>query len=143
LFSQLRRKNRRYINLTGCKNKDSFRKPTSLNPQLFHSSIKLKGSYDLPKRVQPCTHHQIQIIIMPGIFVKNDTSSAIDCFVSKYTNKNGSDDWFTLQPGAGDTWQRNDGWELVAFRHGTDRSGVYVKTGASIVFGGLGHIAVN
>ncbi|KAJ7271744.1 hypothetical protein C8J57DRAFT_965201, partial [Mycena rebaudengoi] len=74
------------------------------------------------------------------IFVKNNSSQAVDCFVSKYSNANGDDAWFRLAAGASDTWGRGDGWELVAFKvagsndvHGP-RGGVYVRTGSSMTY---------
>jgi hypothetical protein len=65
-----------------------------------------------------------------SIRIVNISGSPIDVFVSKYNG--GNDDWFTLAPGDNDTWNRNRGWELVAFRQpGTDsnsvRAGIYVN----------------
>jgi hypothetical protein len=79
---------------------------------------------------------------MTGIFVKNNTSHAIWCFVSKYSG--GNDEWFKLEPGKGDSWNRGDGrWELVAFQYCDDRAGVYVKAGSVVTFNGLRNIHVS
>jgi hypothetical protein len=80
---------------------------------------------------------------MPGFFVKNNSTDTIECFVSKYTNDKGSDGWYTLEAGKGDTWARGDGWELIAFKYKGDRHGVYVKTGQVVTFNWLGNVSLN
>ncbi|KAK6510158.1 hypothetical protein TWF481_004872 [Arthrobotrys musiformis] len=80
------------------------------------------------------------------IRIANETSSPIHVFVSKYNG--GSDDWFTLQPGGSDIWNRKEGsgggWELVAFRDGDDtqRVGRYVKVNSSIIFRSWEEVAI-
>lgn len=51
----------------------------------------------------------------------------VQCFVSKYTNDNGSDKWFAIGV-TPQSWSRGPGWELVAFRTTADskRRGWYV-----------------
>ncbi|RPD67411.1 hypothetical protein L227DRAFT_23765 [Lentinus tigrinus ALCF2SS1-6] len=65
---------------------------------------------------------------MGSIIVVNSSSSPIWVFVSKYTNDNGSDQWYKLEPGQRDSWSRN-GWEAVGFKNvqDTDRAGTYVR----------------
>jgi hypothetical protein len=65
-----------------------------------------------------------------SIRVANKSGSPIDIFVSKYNG--GNDDWFQIANGDSDTWTRDGGWELVAFRKpGTDssaqRAGKYIN----------------
>ncbi len=81
---------------------------------------------------------------MGAIIVVNNSSSPIQVFVSKYSNSNGNDDWFTIAAGKRDSWSRN-GWELVAFKNGNDtnRAGKYVPVDTEVVFTDLAHIAVN
>ncbi|KAI0676446.1 hypothetical protein C8Q78DRAFT_1073251 [Trametes maxima] len=78
-----------------------------------------------------------------NIIVINNSSSAISVFVSKYSNSNGDDSWFTISPGARDSWNRA-GWELVAFKNANDtnRAGVYVPTNAVVTFHDFVHISV-
>jgi len=77
------------------------------------------------------------------IFVKNDSKQSIDCFVSKWTNGSGDDNWFPLAPGRADIWGRNDGWELVAFKDGNNnRAGRYIRTGSAVIFRSLDNIEV-
>ena len=81
---------------------------------------------------------------MGAIIVVNNSSAAIHVFVSKYTNSNGSDEWYTIAAGQRDTWSRS-GWELVAFKNAndTDRAGKYVPANTEVVFTDLAHITVN
>ncbi|RDX55353.1 hypothetical protein OH76DRAFT_1338416 [Lentinus brumalis] len=81
---------------------------------------------------------------MGAIIVVNSSSSPIHVFVSKYSNSNGSDEWFTIAPGKRDSWSRN-GWELVAFKNAndTDRAGKYVPVNTEVVFTDFARIAVN
>ena len=81
---------------------------------------------------------------MGAIIVVNNSSAAIHVFVSKYTNSNGSDEWYTIAAGKRDSWARS-GWELVAFKNAndTDRAGTYVPVNSEVVFNDLAHIAVN
>lgn len=60
---------------------------------------------------------------MSGIFKISDASGATDtqCFVSKWTNSNGSDDWFPIGV-APQNWSRGPGWELVAFKNTAENS---------------------
>ena len=81
---------------------------------------------------------------MGAIIVVNNSSAAIHVFVSKYSNSNGSDEWYTIAAGKRDSWARS-GWELVAFKNAndTDRAGKYVPVNSEVVFTDLAHIAVN
>ncbi|TFK94871.1 hypothetical protein K466DRAFT_593169 [Polyporus arcularius HHB13444] len=85
-----------------------------------------------------------KVITMGAIIVVNSSSSPVQVFVSKYSNSNGSDEWFTIAPGKRDSWARN-GWELVAFKTGNDtnRAGKYVPVDTEVVFTDLAHITVN
>ncbi|KAK6517459.1 hypothetical protein TWF281_004115 [Arthrobotrys megalospora] len=80
------------------------------------------------------------------IRVINESSTPVELFVSKYNG--GDDNWFTLQPGGGDTWTRKEGtgggWEVVAFRDGFDttRTGRYVKVNSSVIFRGFDEVVV-
>ncbi|KAL7277302.1 hypothetical protein ACG7TL_009158 [Trametes sanguinea] len=80
---------------------------------------------------------------MGSIIVINNSSSTISVFVSKYSNSDGSDAWFTLQPGARDSWSRK-WWELVAFKNANDsnRAGVYVPVDSTVTFTDMAHISV-
>ncbi|KJA23129.1 hypothetical protein HYPSUDRAFT_86997 [Hypholoma sublateritium FD-334 SS-4] len=76
---------------------------------------------------------------MGGTFKITDASGATDtqCFVTKYTNSGGSDDWFAIGV-AEQSWARGPGWELVAFRNGTadsHRRGWYlnIPQGATVL----------
>lgn len=76
-----------------------------------------------------------------SIIVQNSSSSPIEAFVSTYSSIYASDAWFTLPPGSNEVVERQ-GWELVAFRvPGVDtaatRAGVYVSSGARVVFNSL------
>lgn len=68
-----------------------------------------------------------------NISVINQSGETISVFVSKYTDQNGSDEWFKIQPNAQESWKRT-GWELVAisFSPDDDRRGVYVKCPATV-----------
>ena len=81
---------------------------------------------------------------MGAIIVVNNSSSAIHVFVSKYSNSNGSDEWYTIAAGKRDSWARS-GWELVAFKNAndTDRAGRYVPVNSEVVFTDLAHVTVN
>ena len=81
---------------------------------------------------------------MGAIIVVNNSSPAIHVFVSKYSNSNGSDEWYTIAAGKRDSWARS-GWELVAFKNAndTDRAGRYVPVNSEVVFTDLAHITVN
>ena len=80
---------------------------------------------------------------MGSIIVINKSSSSISAFVSKWTNNNGDEKWFTLAAGARDSWSRG-GWECVGFKNGTDtkRDGKYVPVDSTVVFHDFGHIEV-
>jgi hypothetical protein len=65
-----------------------------------------------------------------AIRIVNKSATPIDAFVSKYNG--GNDDWFPIGSDDSDTWTRDGGWELVAFRKpGTDssaqRAGKYIN----------------
>lgn len=79
-----------------------------------------------------------------SIIVQNNSAGACHVFVSTYSNSKGSDDWYVLQPGQRDSWDRS-GWELVAFKSGDDttRSGVYVPKNSTVTFHGFGGITTN
>ena len=81
---------------------------------------------------------------MGAIIVVNNSSAAIHVFVSKYSNSNGSDEWYTIAAGKRDSWARS-GWELVAFKNAndTDRAGTYVPVNSEVVFTDLAHVTVN
>lgn len=81
---------------------------------------------------------------MPAIIVENRSSGTIYTFVSKYTDSKGDDSWFKLTSGASDSWARNKGWELVAFKdeHDTRREGVYVPVDKKVTFYNLDDIRV-
>ena len=81
---------------------------------------------------------------MGAIIVVNNSSAAIHVLVSKYSNSNGSDEWYTIAAGKRDSWARS-GWELVAFKNAndTDRAGRYVPVNSEVVFTDLAHITVN
>ncbi|KAL7277298.1 hypothetical protein ACG7TL_009154 [Trametes sanguinea] len=80
---------------------------------------------------------------MGSIIVINNSGSPISVFVSKYSNSDGSDAWFTLQPGGRDSWSRK-GWELVAFKNAKDsnRTGVYVPADSTVTFDDMAHVSV-
>ncbi|KXN84551.1 hypothetical protein AN958_12337 [Leucoagaricus sp. SymC.cos] len=87
---------------------------------------------------------------MPKVFVVNRSGSPVDCFISKYTNDSGDDSWFTLPVGAGDTWGRGSGWELVTFRrpnsgNNPPRAGVYIhiEDGKTVEFYDFNDIVVH
>jgi hypothetical protein len=77
-----------------------------------------------------------------NITVINQSGQTISVFVSKYTEQDGSDDWFKIQPNAQETWKRK-GWELVAisFEPNDDRQGVYIKCPATVRVYGKGSIS--
>lgn len=77
---------------------------------------------------------------MPVIIVHNNSSCEVELFVSKYNG--GSDEWYTVKSGARDEWKRNTGWELVAFRIGNRRAGVYVAMDSLVTFNSLNNIVV-
>ena len=81
---------------------------------------------------------------MGAIIVVNNSPAAIHVFVSKYSNSNGSDEWYTIAAGKRDSWARS-GWELVAFKNAndTDRAGKYVPVNSEVVFTDLAHVTVN
>ncbi|KAI0822989.1 hypothetical protein BC628DRAFT_1421375 [Trametes gibbosa] len=81
---------------------------------------------------------------MGGILVVNASSKPVHVFVSKYTNKDGTDAWYPLAPGGRDTWIRS-GYEVVGFKVDTDseQAGVYVKTNTEVTFHGLANITVS
>ncbi|KZP29255.1 hypothetical protein FIBSPDRAFT_851615 [Athelia psychrophila] len=79
---------------------------------------------------------------MPAIIVHNASNSKVEAFISKY-NGGGSEDWYPVGDGARLTWNRdNQGWELVAFKIGNRRAGVYVQLGALVTFKSLDQITV-
>ncbi|KAI0770934.1 hypothetical protein BD413DRAFT_613466 [Trametes elegans] len=79
-----------------------------------------------------------------SIIVHNASSGAIHAFVSKYTNDKGSDDWFTIGAGQRESWGRNQGWELVAFKNegDTERAGVYVSVDSIVTYHSLSNTVV-
>ncbi|KAI0373548.1 hypothetical protein BV20DRAFT_743668 [Pilatotrama ljubarskyi] len=78
---------------------------------------------------------------LPSIIIVNGSSSTLHVFVSKYTNSNGSDAWFTVDAGKRESWSRS-GWELVAFKNADDtkRAGVYVPVNSTVTYRSLGDI---
>ena len=80
---------------------------------------------------------------MGAITIINNSSHPIQAFVSKYSNSDGSDKWFTLAPRTRDTWSRKS-WELVAFKNPNDsqRAGVYVRVNSTVTFKSFENIAV-
>ncbi|KAH8800136.1 hypothetical protein DL96DRAFT_866960 [Flagelloscypha sp. PMI_526] len=86
---------------------------------------------------------------MPIIVVRNKHSTEIDVFVSNYTTSKGNEDWFTLQPEGEDSWQRDEGWELVAFRVNGNgihapRKGEYIQVnqGRILIFHSMENIQI-
>ena len=79
-----------------------------------------------------------------GINIRNVSSGNCHVFVSKYSNKSASDDWYQVPAGQRESWQRN-GWELVAFKNDSDsdRAGRYVAVNSTVTFKDLGNISVN
>ena len=79
-----------------------------------------------------------------GINIRNVSSGNCHVFVSKYTNKSASDDWYTIPVAQRESWQRN-GWELVAFKNDadTERAGKYVRVDSTVTFTSLGNIEVS
>lgn len=71
-----------------------------------------------------------------GVVVKNNSNAAVQCFVSKYSNPNGADEWFTLHPGCEDTWCRGESHEFVAFMSGDNRVGVFAAMQQFVQFNG-------
>jgi hypothetical protein len=77
-----------------------------------------------------------------SIIVVNNSTSAINCFVSKYSNSKGDDSWFSIPPTGGRlSWTRS-GWELVAFKNSNDtqRGGIYIPASAIVTFRSFGDI---
>ncbi|KAH9855359.1 hypothetical protein C2E23DRAFT_815495 [Lenzites betulinus] len=81
---------------------------------------------------------------MGGILVVNASSKPVQVFVSKYTNKDGTDAWYPLAPGGRDTWVRS-GYEVVGFKidSDADQGGVYVKVNSQVTFHSLTNITVS
>ena len=81
---------------------------------------------------------------MGTITVYNGSNAAISVFVSKYSNPDGYDHWYSVAPGEVENWGR-DGWELVAFKNkdDSDRAGVYIRTNRTVTFKALDDIEVN
>ena len=79
-----------------------------------------------------------------SIVVINNSFTPCHVFVSKYTNKSASDDWYTIPVAQRESWQRN-GWELVAFKNDadTERAGKYVRVDSTVTFTSLGNIEVS
>ena len=75
---------------------------------------------------------------MGCIIVYNSSCKPICVFVSTYTRSGGDESWFTLAPGARESWRRNKGWELVAFKDekDTQRVGVYARVDDLVTFTG-------
>ncbi|KAJ8469109.1 hypothetical protein ONZ51_g9204 [Trametes cubensis] len=75
-------------------------------------------------------------------YVVNNSSAPVSVFISKYSNPDGSDAWYSISPGKRDAWERNN-WELIAFTIGNDdRAGVYVKVNKTVVYNSLTDIVV-
>ncbi|KAI0356081.1 hypothetical protein OH77DRAFT_1520632 [Trametes cingulata] len=76
-----------------------------------------------------------------SIIVINESCGPMHVFVSKYSNKNGGDAWYTIEAGERDSWSR-PGWEVVAFKDANDthRAGVYVPTNSTVTYRGLNDI---
>lgn len=75
--------------------------------------------------------------------IQNKSNCRVVCFVSTYSNKDGSDAWYTISSQSGDTWIRM-GWELVAFKDEDDtrRAGVYAPVNSRIIFHSFDNIVV-
>lgn len=74
-----------------------------------------------------------------GIVIVNSSTRRIEVFVTKYfcSDKDVSDHWCALEPGARDTWNRETGWEIIGFRAQDDynqRVAVYAAGGAVVTF---------
>lgn len=78
---------------------------------------------------------------MSGITVKNNSGTAVDVFVTKFGG--GSDEWYAVKSRGQDSWGRTSGsWNLVAFKVGSERAGVYVQAGSVVVFRSFKNITV-
>src|ERR1700723_1481448 len=73
---------------------------------------------------------------MATIILVNSSTEAVQCQVSN--NSGGSADWYTLQPGATESWGRN-GWENVVIKSGNRQSNLWVNRGypATVTFYGF------
>ncbi|EIW55180.1 uncharacterized protein TRAVEDRAFT_51309 [Trametes versicolor FP-101664 SS1] len=93
-------------------------------------------------RTYPFSQSPSPPIMTGSIIVYNATSEPCHVFVSKYSRQSAHDDWYVLQPGQRDSWER-DGWEFVGFKNAddTDRSGVYVRVNTTVTFNGLHNLS--
>lgn len=73
---------------------------------------------------------------MGTIILVNSSTEAVQCQVSN--NSGDSVDWYTLQPGATESWGRN-GWENVVIKSGNRQSNLWVNRGypATVTFYGF------
>ncbi|OSD01510.1 hypothetical protein PYCCODRAFT_1468672 [Trametes coccinea BRFM310] len=113
-------------------------------PEIFSpETVSYSGD---PQINTPLQFHQLTTqFTMGSIIVINNSSSTISVFVSKYSNDDGSDAWFTLEPGGRDSWSRTaKWWEFVAFKNANDtnRAGVYVPVDSTVTFTDMAHISV-
>ncbi|KAF9457878.1 hypothetical protein BDZ94DRAFT_160844 [Collybia nuda] len=62
------------------------------------------------------------------IFVSNETTQKIQCFISNYTYPEGGDRWYDIGPGFDNQGWYRPGWEVVAFKNEADtqRVGFYI-----------------
>ncbi|KAI0707681.1 hypothetical protein C8Q76DRAFT_745900 [Earliella scabrosa] len=80
---------------------------------------------------------------MGSMIIINKSSSPVSAFVSKWTDGNGDESWFTVPAGGRDSWSRK-GWECVGFKNNGDskRDGKYVPINSVVVFHDFGKIEV-
>ncbi|KAJ2991119.1 hypothetical protein HDV02_003946 [Globomyces sp. JEL0801] len=71
------------------------------------------------------------------ITLRNSSAHTIQVFVTKYSNSDGSDDWFELQPNAVEQWHRKN-WECLVVKDRGNRAGVYLSEGSTIRYQGQG-----
>ena len=72
---------------------------------------------------------------MGNFRIYNRTNTKIFVFISKYSNNGGCDEWYPLEAGSYDDWNRN-GREVVAVKfHDNDRSGIYTTPTTLSVYG--------
>lgn len=70
------------------------------------------------------------------ITVCNNTDERVECFISNFATKNGSDDWYPIEAEERDSWNRSHGgWEVVGFRNADDsvRAAKYLDVRKAVV----------
>ncbi|KAI0323945.1 hypothetical protein GY45DRAFT_489881 [Cubamyces sp. BRFM 1775] len=78
-------------------------------------------------------------------YVVNNSSAPVSVFISKYSNSDGSDAWYTIPTCARDAWERNN-WELIAFKldngNHSERAGIYVRVNKTIIYNSLDDLVI-